>query len=101
MEQLKRLFEDVADMVSELMGLNRNNLFSSLSEQYVDGRSLLVNWLINLGYTESMLVEYTGMSQQRVIFLKNSFERRKVKFSVRLALQEINKRFTKDLQSDV
>ncbi len=101
MEQLKRLFEDVADMVSELMGLNRNNLFSSLSEQYVDGRSLLVNWLINLGYTESMLVEYTGMSQQRVNFLKNSFERRKVKFSVRLALQEINKRFTKDLQSDI
>lgn len=101
MEQLKRLFEDVADMVSELMGLNRNNLFSSLSEQYVDGRSLLVNWLINLGYTESMLVEYTGMSQQRVNFLNNSFERRKVKFSVRLALQEINKRFTKDLQSDI
>lgn len=101
MEQLKRLFEDVADMVSELMGLNRNKLFSSLSEQYVDGRSLLVNWLINLGYTESMLVEYTGMSQQRVTFLKNSFERRKVKFSVRLALQEINKRFTKDLQSDI
>mgnify|MGYP000252404259 FL=1 len=99
MEKLRKAYEIAVVVVLEVTELDREKLFKSLLEEYVDARAILINWLVSVGYTERMIAEYSGMSQQRINFLKNTFIYRKQRMSVGLCAQEINKRLTNCLQT--
>lgn len=94
MEKLKRIYESAEKVVCEIAELESDKFLISHEETYVDARAVLVDWLIRAGFTEKMIEKYSGMSQQRINSLKNSFIHRKQKMSVDLFLQEVNKKLT-------
>lgn len=98
MKELKRIYEIAENVVCEVAELEYDKFMTSHEEIYVDARSILVDWLIREGFTEKMISKYSGMSQQRVNSLKNSFIRRRQKMSVDIYLQEINKKLTNNVQ---
>ena len=95
------MYDEAVRVVVEVTGIKEEELFKSLNEECVDARSILIMLLIGYGYNERMISEYTGMSQQRINSLKNSFVCRKRKMRVEVCLQEINKKLTTSLQTIV
>lgn len=69
---LQNMFERVVEAVMEASGLPFERLSCSRDEKSVTARVVLVDALLALGMSETMIVELSGMSQQRVNRLKNS-----------------------------
>lgn len=90
MDVTESFYLDAVMSVCALMGTDPVMMFSNNKEKNVDARGLLVLYLMKCRFTESMVSEYTGMTQQAVNRLKNLYPDR-IKRNYRLfwAWQEI------------
>lgn len=100
MNGLRSIYDNVVNVVIEVSELDRDRLLKSREEEFVDARAILVNRLVSLGFTEKCIAEFSGMSQQRVNSLKNTFRNRSSKIGVELLLGRINKKLTNILQNE-
>ncbi len=71
-DMLYNIFCKAVEATLEASGLTFDKLATSRDEKSVTARVVLVDVLMTAGMSESMIVELSGMSQQRVNRLKNS-----------------------------
>ena len=71
---MEKIFNQVVKIVSEETGINDNDLIHSKKEECVDARSILINLLSELGFTDTLISRYTCLTRQGV---KNTFNDRK------------------------
>lgn len=88
------IYQAVLNTVCRVTGIDQQLLFKSNKEECVDARSILVNKLSNIGFTESRIVYFTGLTQQCINRLKNSFSERRNRFSITINSQQVDKELT-------
>lgn len=88
------MYKNVVAVVCEITGIEEKPMLHSNKEACVDARSILINTLTRMGFTECEISTLTGLSQQCVNKLKNNFQSRLTKWSVRTNLQSINNELT-------
>ena len=74
---MEKIFNQVVKIVSEETGINGNDLIHSKKEECVDARSILINLLSELGFTDTLISRYTCLTRQGVNKLKNTLHDRK------------------------
>lgn len=74
---MEKIFNKVVEIVSERTGIERNDLLCSKKQEHVDARSILINLLSELGFTDTLISRYTCLTRQGVNKLKNTFNDRK------------------------
>lgn len=72
MKQLEEIYNRVVEATLEASELTFEQLATSRTERCVIARVVLIDTLIDMGFTESDISLVSGMSQQRVNSLKNS-----------------------------
>lgn len=73
MDNADDFYKGAVLMVCVMMSTDPVMMFSSNKEKNVDARGLLVLYLMKSKFTESMVSEYTGLTQQAVNRLKNLY----------------------------
>ena len=73
---MEKIFNKVVEIVSERTGIERNDLLCSKKQEHVDARSILINLLSDLGFTDSLTARYLYMTRQGVNKLKNTLHDR-------------------------
>lgn len=63
---MEKIFNQVVKIVSEETGINDNDLIHSKKEECVDARSILINLLSELGFTDTLISRYTCLTRQGV-----------------------------------
>lgn len=89
MNELKEIYQRAVEAVLNASGLTRGQLANCRAEKCVIARVVLVDILVKIGFTESDIVELSGMSQQRVNSLKNSARCRLHGLAARIMREEV------------
>lgn len=89
MNELKEIYHRAVEAVLNASDLTRGQLANCRAEKCVIARVVLVDILVKLGFTESDIVELSGMSQQRVNSLKNSARHRLQGLAARIMREEV------------
>lgn len=84
MKQLEEIYNRVVEATLEASELTFEQLATSRTERCVIARVVLIDTLIDMGFTESDISLVSGMSQQRVNSLKNSAKYRLKGLSARI-----------------
>lgn len=98
MEKVQQIYSKILKVVIDTTSVPMNDFFSSMLEESVDARCLLVEKLVSIGFTERQIGKLTDMSQQRVNYLKNSYQKRMKKMPFAQLSEEIDKELTRILQ---
>ena len=87
---MEKIYNKIVEIVSGRTGLDYNDLINSKKEECVDARSILINLLSELGFTDSLISKHTRLTRQGVNKLKNSFhDRKKHSFILSTTYQQI------------
>lgn len=97
MNELKEIYQRAVEAVLNASGLTRGQLVNCRAEKCVIARVVLVDILVKLGFTESDIVELSGMSQQRVNSLKNSARCRLHGLAARIMREEVVQNLQKEI----
>lgn len=97
MNELKEIYQRAVEAVLNASGLTRGQLANCRAEKCVIARVVLVDILVKLGFTESDIVELSGMSQQRVNSLKNSARCRLHGLAARIMRDEVVQNLQKEI----
>lgn len=73
---LKNIYDHVVEIVMDESGLEFDRLAHGRDERSVTARVVLVDTLVGIGMSEAIIVDLSGMSQQRVNGLKNAARHR-------------------------
>lgn len=73
---LKNIYDKVVEIVMDESGLEFDRLAHGRDERSVTARVVLVDALVGIGMSEAIIVDLSGMSQQRVNGLKNAARHR-------------------------
>lgn len=92
MKQLEEIYNRVVETTLEAIGLTFEQLATSRTERSVIARVVMINTLIEIGFTEFDIAAVSGMSQQRVNSLKNSARYRLKGLAARVMREEMKKR---------
>ena len=97
-----RRIEDIYLMteraVISLSGITREQLYVCRSERCVTARVVLVDALVQIGFSESDIVGLSGMSQQRVNSLKNSARYRLMGLRGKMMREEMRRMVENELK---
>lgn len=96
MKQLEEIYNRVVESTLVVSELTFEQLATSRTERCVIARVVLIDTLIDMGFTESDISLVSGMSQQRVNSLKNSAKYRLKGLSARIMHEEVRKRNRKE-----
>lgn len=95
MSRVEEFYKRVVDMVCRECGTDPIMMFSNNKEKNVDARGLMIVILTNHKFSEGLISELTGLSQQAVNRLKNIYPHRiKHKFMLYSSLQQIDYELT-------
>lgn len=97
MNELKEIYHRAVESVLNSSGLTRGQLANCRAEKCVIARVVLVDILVQIGFTESDIVELSGMSQQRVNSLKNSARCRLQGLAARIMRDEVVQNLQKEI----
>lgn len=89
MKQLEDIYNRVVEATLEASGLTFEQLATSRTERSVIARVVMINTLIEIGFTEFDIAAVSGMSQQRVNSLKNSARYRLKSLAARVMREEV------------
>ena len=89
MKQLEDIYNRVVEATLEASGLTFEQLATSRTERSVIARVVMINTLIEIGFTEFDIAAVSGMSQQRVNSLKNSARYRLKGLAARVMREEV------------
>lgn len=92
MKQLEEIYNRVVEATLEASGLTFEQLAISRTERCVTERVVMIDTLIEIGFTETDIAAVSGMSQQRVNSLKNSARYRLKGLAARVMREEMKKR---------
>ena len=91
MKQLEEIYNRVVEATLEASELTFEQLATSRTERSVIARVVMINTLIEIGFTEGDIALLSGMSQQRVNSLKNSARYRLKGLAARVIMEEVKK----------
>lgn len=74
---MEKIFQEVVKIVSGRTGIEFNELLYSKKQEHVEARSILINLLSDLGFSDSLTARYLSMTRQGVNKLKNTLHSRK------------------------
>ena len=74
---MEKIFQEVVKIVESRTGIEYNELIYSKKQEHVDARSILINLLFNLGFSDTLTERYLNMTRQGVNKLKNTLHDRK------------------------
>nr|DAP34374.1 MAG TPA: hypothetical protein [Caudoviricetes sp.] len=89
MNELKEIYQRAVEAVLNASGLTRGQLANCRAEKCVIARVVLVDVLMQIGFTETDIVVLSGMSQQMVNSLKNSARHRLQGLAARIMREEV------------
>lgn len=92
MKQLEEIYNRVVEATLEASELTFEQLAISRTERCVTSRVVMIDTLIEIGFTETDIAAVSGMSQQRVNSLKNSARYRLKGLAARVMMEEMKKR---------
>lgn len=92
MKQLEEIYNRVVESTLVVSELTFEQLATSRTERCVIARVVLIDTLIDMGFTECDIAAVSGMSQQRVNSLKNSARYRLKGLAARVMMKEVKKR---------
>lgn len=92
MKQLEEIYNRVVEATLEASELTFEQLAISRTERRVTARVVMIDTLIDIGFTETDIAAVSGMSQQRVNSLKNSARYRLKGLAARVMREEMKKR---------
>lgn len=92
MKQLEEIYNRVVEATLEASELTFEHLAISRTERCVTARVVMIDTLIEIGFTETDIAAVSGMSQQRVNSLKNSARYRLNGLAARVMREEMKKR---------
>lgn len=92
MKQLEEIYNRVVEATLEASGLTFEQLAISRKKRCVTARVVMIDTLIEIGFTETDIAAVSGMSQQRVNSLKNSARYRLKGLAARVMREEMKKR---------
>lgn len=92
MKQLEEIYNRVVETTLEASELTFEQLAISRTERCVTARVVMIDTLIEIGFTETDIAAVSGMSQQRVNSLKNSARYRLKGLAARVMREEVKKR---------
>ena len=91
-ERLENVFNAVVEAIMDESGIGFEQLANSRSDNCVTARVVLVDTLMRRGMSETLIVEISGMSQQRVNSLKNAIRWRLKGLFAKILRDEVWKR---------
>lgn len=101
MKAILDLYKTVVETVCKACTTDPIMMFSSNKEMYVDARGLLIVVLTEYKFSESLISDLTGLTQQAVNRLKNIYpERIKRHYLLCHALQQIHYELSTTLPQD-
>lgn len=89
MKQLEEIYNRVVEATLDVSGLTFEQLATSRTERSVIARVVMIDALIDIGFTESDIAIVSGMSQQRINSLKNSAKYRLKGLSAKIMREEV------------
>lgn len=89
MKQLEEIYNRVVEATLDASGLTFEQLATSRTERSVIARVVMIDALIDIGFTESDIAIVSGMSQQRINSLKNSAKYRLKGLSAKIMREEV------------
>lgn len=89
MKQLEEIYNRVVESTLVVSELTFEQLATSRTERSVIARVVMINTLIEIGFTEFDIAAVSGMSQQRVNSLKNSARYRLKGLAARVMREEV------------
>ncbi len=89
MKQLEEIYNRVVEATLDASGLTFEQFATSRTERCVIARVVMIDALIDIGFTESDIAIVSGMSQQRINSLKNSAKYRLKGLSARIMREEV------------
>lgn len=91
MQRIEDIYLMTEDAVISLSGITREQLYACRSERCVTARVVLVDALVQIGFSEGDIVCLSGMSQQRVNSLKNSARYRLMGLRGKMMKEEVGR----------
>lgn len=85
------LFRDVSRAVCEVMDVTEDELLRGRREECVDARFVLVG-VLGCYLTDGQIAGLMGCRRQAVNYLRNRFEERKRRWSVRVGYEEVSRK---------
>lgn len=89
MHRLEDIYRRAVEAVLLVGGIREEQLFVCRSDRCVTARVVLVDVLVQIGFSEADIVGLSGMSQQRVNSLKNSARYRLRGLAARIMREEV------------
>lgn len=86
--------------VESATGLNGSDILNNNREECTDARYILI-YFLGLRLTDTEISKVSGMSRQRVNYLRNHFDVGFSKWSVKSKVQIVRKRLENKLQREV
>lgn len=69
------LFNEILSKVSEVTELQPEDILKSNKEECTDGRYILIQSLIRLGFTDTDMAALMGKSRQTICYMRNSYKK--------------------------
>lgn len=69
------LFNEILSKVSEVTELQPEEILKSNKEECTDGRYILIQSLIRLGFTDTDMAALMGKSRQTICYMRNSYKK--------------------------
>ncbi len=98
MQRLEDIYSRAVEAVLSASGLTHGQLYVCRSERCVTARVVLVDALVQIGFSESDIVGLSGMSQQRVNSLKNSARYRLMGLRGKMMREEVRRMVENELK---
>ena len=98
MQRLEDIYRRAVEAVLLVGGMSEEQLFVCRSDRCVTARVVLVDVLVQIGFSESDIVGLSGMSQQRVNSLKNSARYRLMGLRGKMMREEMRRMVENELK---
>lgn len=95
MKCIKNIAQSIIDIVCEECDKDRHQLLKGTSAECVEARGILIH-ILSRQLADCQICCVTGLSQQVVNSNKNKFRQKEDRWSVKVTLQEIDKRISAD-----
>lgn len=100
MKCIKIIAQSIIDIVCEECDMTQDLLMKSTSAERVEARGILIH-ILSRRLADCQICCVTGLSQQVVNANKNKFKQKVNRWSVRVLLDEINKRISLNEQTKI
>lgn len=92
MTPIEKIYNEILDVVHDVMGIETADILKSKREECVDARHILVYVLTSKGISDITIAHLTRLTRPCVCIIRNNFKYRLKRYFVNLNYQQIIER---------